>query len=79
MPDLSIEFTLRDNGQFTWEVNAKGHTDSVTGDARYLEGVLTLTHADAADLVGKIINLGHKQFGFELQGGLPAATIQFSR
>jgi tetratricopeptide (TPR) repeat protein len=79
MPDLSIELTIRGNGQFTWEVNAKGRTDSVGGDARYLEGVLTLTQADAPDLIGRIVNLGDKQFGFELQGGQKAATIQFSR
>jgi hypothetical protein len=79
MPDLSIELTVRDDGQFTWDVNTKGHTDSVTGDASYLDGVLTLTQADAPDLIGKIVNLGDKQFGFELQGGPHAATIQFSR
>jgi tetratricopeptide (TPR) repeat protein len=79
MPDLSVELTLRGNGQFTWEVNAKGRIDSVTGDARYLEGVLTLAQADAPDLAGKIVNLGDKQFGFELQSGPRAETIQFSR
>ena len=47
MPDLSIELTLRGNGEFSWEVNTKGHTDSVTGDASYRDGVLTLTQADA--------------------------------
>jgi tetratricopeptide (TPR) repeat protein len=79
MPDLSIVLTLRGNGQYTWDVNAKGRTDSVTGDAGYLEGVLTLAQADAPDLVGRIVNLGDQQFGFELQGGLHAATLQFSR
>jgi tetratricopeptide (TPR) repeat protein len=79
MPDLSIELTLRSNGEFTWGVNAKGRTDSVTGDARYRDGVLTLTQADAPDLAGKIVDLGDKQFGFELQGGSHAATVQFSR
>jgi tetratricopeptide (TPR) repeat protein len=78
-PDLSIVLTLRGNGQFTWDVNAKGRTDSVAGDSSYLEGVLTLSQADAPDLVGTIVNLGDKQFGFELRGGLNAATIQFSR
>jgi tetratricopeptide (TPR) repeat protein len=79
MPDLSIGLTLRGNGEFSWEVNTKGHTDSVSGDASYRDGVLTLTQADAPDLIGKIVNLGDKQFGFELQGGGHAATIQFSR
>jgi hypothetical protein len=79
MTELRIELTLRDNGQFTWEVNANGRTDSVTGDARYLDGVLTLSQADAPDLIGKIVNQGDKQFGFELQGGSNAATLQFSR
>jgi tetratricopeptide (TPR) repeat protein len=79
MPELSIELTLRDDGQFTWAVNAKGRTDSFSGDARYLEGVLTLTQADASDLIGKITNLSDKQFGFELQGDRQAATLQFSR
>jgi hypothetical protein len=79
MPDLSIDLTLRSNGEFTWGVNAKGRTESVTGDARYREGVLTLTQADGPDLIGKIVDLGDKQFGFELQGGVRASTIQFSR
>jgi hypothetical protein len=79
MPDLSIELTLRGNGQFTWDVNTKGRTDLVTGDARYLEGVLTLTPPNAPDLIGRVANLGDKQFGFELQGGQHAATILFSR
>jgi hypothetical protein len=79
MPDLSIELALRGNGEFSWEVNTKGHTDSVTGDAGYRDGVLTLTQADAPDLIGKIVNLGDKQFGFELHGGGHASTIQFSR
>jgi tetratricopeptide (TPR) repeat protein len=79
MPDLSIDLTLRSDGRFTWDVNAKGRTDSVTGDASYLEGVLTLTQADAPELVGKVVNLAEKQFGFELQGGRHAATLQFSR
>jgi hypothetical protein len=79
MADLSIDLTLRGNGQFTWDVTAKGRTDSVTGDAKYLEGVLTLTQADGPDLTGRVVNLGDKQFGLELQGGLHAATILFSR
>jgi hypothetical protein len=79
LPDLSIELTLREDGQFTWAVNTKGRTDSVTGDAAYLDGALTLTQADAPDLIGKIVDLSDKQFGFELQGGARAATISFSR
>jgi len=79
MPDVSIELTLREDGQFTWDVNANGHADSITGDADYLDGVLTLTQADAPALVGKVVNLGEKQFGFELLGGPQAASIQFSR
>jgi tetratricopeptide (TPR) repeat protein len=79
MPDLSIELTLRDDGQFTWDVNSRGQADSITGDAGYVDGVLTLTQADAPALVGKVVNLGEKQFGFELLGGLQAATVRFSR
>jgi tetratricopeptide (TPR) repeat protein len=79
MPDLSIELTLRADGQFTWNVNSKGQTDSITGDADYLDGVLTLAQADAPTLVGKVVNLGEKQFGFELLDGPQAATIAFSR
>jgi tetratricopeptide (TPR) repeat protein len=77
--DLSIVLTLRGDGPFTWDVISKGRTDSISGDATYLDGVLTLTQADAPDLIGKIVELGDKQFGFELQGGRHAATIQFSR
>ena len=80
MPDLSIELILREDGQFTWAVNSQGQVDSIAGDARYLDEVLTLTKDEEAPaLVGKIVNLGAKQFGFEMLGGPQAATIQFSR
>ena len=79
MPDLSIELTVREDGQFTWDVKSKGQTDSITGVADYVDGALTLTQAEAPALVGKIVNLGEKQFGFELLGGPQAATVQFSR
>jgi tetratricopeptide (TPR) repeat protein len=79
MPDLSIELTLREDGQFTWDVNTKGQIDSMTGEAEYRDGVLTLTQSDGPALAGKVVNLGEKQFGFELFGGPQAATISFSR
>jgi hypothetical protein len=41
--------------------------------------VLTLNQAEAPALVGKVVNLGDAQFGFELLGGPEAATIRFSR
>src|SRR5262249_37765250 len=79
LPDLSIELTLRVDGQFTWDVNSRGQVDSIAGDADCVDGVLTLRQADAPDLVGKIVNVGENQFGFELVGGPQSATIQFSR
>ena len=80
MPDLSIELTLREDGQFTWVLNANGHADSITGDVDFLDGVLTLTQADAPDLVGKVVNLGDPAYSaFEMLDGPRAATIQFSR
>ena len=77
MPEVSIELTLRKDGQFTWDVIANGHADSITGDANYLDGVLTFAGAHAPALVGKVVNLGEKQFGFELLDDLRAATIPF--
>jgi tetratricopeptide (TPR) repeat protein len=77
--DLSIELTVREDGQFTWDVNSNGQADSITGGVDYLDGVLTLTQADAPALAGKVVNLGEKQFGLELLGGPQAATIRFSR
>lgn len=78
-PDLRIEFTLRDDGQFTWDVNSSGQTDSISGDADYLDGILTLSQDDAPALVGKVVNLGEKQFRFELAEGPKGATMEFSR
>jgi tetratricopeptide (TPR) repeat protein len=78
-PDLSIELTVRRDGQFTWDVNSKGQTDSISGDADFVDGVLTLVQADAPPLAGKVVNLGATQFGFQLLEGPQAATIQFSR
>ena len=34
-PDVSIELTLREDGQFTWDVNSNGQADSITGEADY--------------------------------------------
>jgi hypothetical protein len=79
MPDLIIELTLREDGQFTWVVNSRSQSDSITGDADYVDGVLTLTQAGAPALVGKVVNLGEKQFGLELLGAPQAATVRFSR
>jgi len=76
---MSIELTLREDGQFTWDVNSRGQADSITGDADYVDDVLTLTQAEAPALAGKVVDLGEKQFGFELLGGPQAATIRFSR
>jgi tetratricopeptide (TPR) repeat protein len=78
-PDLGIELTLRGTGEFTWQVNAQGRSDAVSGNASFLDGVLTLSQPDAPDLVGRIIHLGDKQIGFELERGRDDATIQFSR
>jgi tetratricopeptide (TPR) repeat protein len=78
-PDLSIELTVREDGQFTWDVNTNGQANSIAGEADYADGVLTLTQDDAPALVGKVVNLGEKQFGFELASGPQSATIQFSR
>ncbi|WP_406696957.1 CDC27 family protein [Singulisphaera sp. Ch08] len=77
--DVSIELTVQADGQFAWDVNADGQADSIIGEADYLDGVLTLSQADAPPLVGKVLNLDANQFGFELLGGPQAATIQFSR
>ena len=78
-PDLSIELTVREDGQFTWDVNTNGQVNSIAGETDYADGVLTLTQDDAPALVGKVVNLGEKQFGLELAGGPQSATIQFSR
>jgi tetratricopeptide (TPR) repeat protein len=78
-PDLSIELTVREDGQFTWDVSTNGQANSIAGAADYADGVLTLTQDDAPALVGTIVNLGEKQFGFEFASGPQTATIQFSR
>ena len=78
-PDMSIELNVREDGQFAWDVNSNGQADSITGDADYLDGILTLTQADAPPLVGKVVGLGAKQFDFELLDGPQSATIQFAR
>src|SRR5262249_46500710 len=52
-PDLSIELTIQDNGQFAWVVNSRGQTDSITGEAEYRDGVLALNQTDAPPLAGK--------------------------
>jgi tetratricopeptide (TPR) repeat protein len=78
-PDLSIELTMREDGRFTWDVIANGRANAIAGHAGYTDGVLTLTQDDAPALVGKVVNLGERQFGFEFAGGPQSATIQFSR
>src|SRR5262249_15572306 len=79
MRGLFVALTLLEDGQFTWDVSAKGHTDSITGDADYRDEVLTLTQAQAPAMAGKVLDLSEKQFRFELVGGPQQAKIQFSR
>jgi hypothetical protein len=79
MPDVNIELTIQENGQFDWVVQSDGHTDAINGEADYSDGVLTLLQDEAPPLAGKIVNRGENRFGFELVGGPQAATIQFSR
>jgi tetratricopeptide (TPR) repeat protein len=78
-PDLSIELTVREDGQFTWDVNDNGQASSIAGEADYADGILKLNQDDAPALVGKVVNLGEKQFGLELSGGPQSAVLQFSR
>jgi tetratricopeptide (TPR) repeat protein len=78
-PDVNVGLTVQDNGRFTWDVNSKGQRQSITGQAGYRDGVLTLTQAEGPPLVGKVEYLGDNHFGLQMRDGQKDSTINFRR
>jgi hypothetical protein len=76
---VDIALKIGDDGGFTWDVTTKGETQTITGQAGFLDGVLSLTQEDGPPLAGKVENVTEKGFGFKPLGGPNAPTISFRR
>ena len=79
-PDIAIALTLQQDGQFAWEVNTKGQTQSLTGVAGYKDNTLALLQQDGPPLVGKVTQQGPNTFVFAPDGaGDKAGGLTFTR
>jgi hypothetical protein len=78
-PEVAISLTLRDDGAFDWEVTSHGKTDSLTGQAAFRDGVLSLAQDQGAPLAGKVEDLTANGFAFQLLGVSNAPPLKFTR
>jgi tetratricopeptide (TPR) repeat protein len=76
---LAITLTLNPDATFTWDVNANGQDQAITGQADFRDGVLSLAQADGPPLVGQVQDLNAEGFGFQLLGSTQAPPLQFRR
>lgn len=77
--DSTIVLTLKKDGGYSWDFNDQGKTRSVVGQARYLDGVLSLVQDQGPPLAGKIENPTAAGFGFKLLGAENAPILKFSK
>jgi tetratricopeptide (TPR) repeat protein len=73
-PDLSITLTLQADGQFTWEVAAKGQKQTLTGQSGFKDSTLALLQAEGPPLVGKVSDQTPDKFVFTPAGAGGKAT-----
>jgi hypothetical protein len=76
---MKIALTIKEDGSFNWDVTTKGQTQTLTGEAGFADGVLTLAQNEGPPLAGKVDNVGAKGFGFKLLGGANAPALAFTR
>jgi hypothetical protein len=75
-PDVSVGLTLKEDGSFVWEFDAKGQKQSIEGRAGFQDGTLILQPAQGPPLVGKVTQTKPDSFVFappgsgEKKGGL---------
>jgi tetratricopeptide (TPR) repeat protein len=65
---VNIELTLQEDGNFAWEVDTKGHKQTLEGHAGLKDGTLALLQTDGPPLVGKITQDGPNKFVFAPPG-----------
>ncbi len=76
---VAIVLTLNEDTTFSWDVTAQGQTQTITGEAGYRDGVLSLAQAEGPPLAGKVEGPGAEGFGFQLLGDAQAPTLKFRR
>jgi hypothetical protein len=79
-PDVSISLTLKEDGAFTWDVDAKGQKQTLEGHAGFKEGTLALLHESGPPLVGKVTQSSPDKFVFSPPGaGDKVPGLTFTR
>ena len=79
-PDVTITLTLKEDGQFAWEVDTKGKKETINGQAGFKDNELALLQPEGPPLVGKVTQKGADQFVFAPAGaGDKAPGLTFTR
>ena len=73
---VTITLNLKQDGKFAWDFTNQGKTQSLTGDANYVDGVLSLSQENGPPLAGKIDGLGPNGFEFKLLGAANDAAFE---
>jgi tetratricopeptide (TPR) repeat protein len=69
--DTTITLTVKDDGDFTWEVADKGGPRKITGTSTLGNGILTLASQTGDPLVGRVLWGEPGKFTFQAAGGGP--------
>ena len=77
---MSIALTLEKDGKFSWEVDTKGHKETLTGQAGYKDETLALFQTDGPPLAGKVTQTEPNKFVFSPAGtGDKSPGLTFTR
>jgi tetratricopeptide (TPR) repeat protein len=79
-PEVSIALTLKEDGEFVWDVDTKGQKQKLEGQAGFQDGILILQQAQGPPLVGKVTQSEANRFVFAPPGaGDKGGGLVFTR
>jgi hypothetical protein len=77
---VTIGLTLKEDGGFVWDVDAKGQKQTLEGQAGFQDGTLILQQAQGPPLVGKVTESDANRFVFAPPGaGDKGGGLVFNR
>ncbi|MDG3004646.1 hypothetical protein [Paludisphaera mucosa] len=77
--DLTISLTIEEDAVFTWEVDAKGQKQTLTGMAGYKDDTLGLFQQEGPPLAGKVTEIQPNSFKFSPADGGKGPALTFTR
>ncbi|MDR3619424.1 MAG: thioredoxin [Paludisphaera borealis] len=78
--DVAIALTLEQDGKFSWEVDSKGHKETLTGQAGFKDETLALFQVEGPPLAGKVTQSEPNKFVFNPSGtGDKSPGLTFTR